>query len=378
MKRIEIQPRPNLKERLEKDGFYFHSDYYSETSAYVFKLTEVIRIEKATASLFQLCMEAIDWVIKKNRFDDFLIPKKYWDLIKASWKEDYCSFYGRMDLAVNHDSTEIFLLEFNADTPTSLLEASVVQWKWLEDFNPIFDQFNSIHEKLLSHFKYCRSYLLGNKKLWFTGIAESIEDYTTILYLQDIASQAGISTDFINIPLIGVDRHGDFYGMGSKKFIEPIHNIFKLYPYEWMFKEPFGDYLSERTLWIEPFYKAILSNKYLLVLLYNLFPNHPNLLPAFSNETHSLNQYVQKPIFGREGNNVRIMDNNHIIQEKNGDYGKEGFVFQQYQELPEFQGFRPVIGSWIIGGKPAGMGIKETSQYIHDDMSQFCPHFIQD
>ncbi len=51
------------------------------------------------------------------------------------------------------------LLEYNADTPTSIFEAAVFQWTWLEqaiERNIIpkrADQFNSIHERLIDAWK---------------------------------------------------------------------------------------------------------------------------------------------------------------------------------------------------------------------------------
>jgi glutathionylspermidine synthase len=314
-------------------------------------------------------------VIKNNLFKEFFIPDKYAALIKASWEEDFCSFYGRMDLAVNKDCSEIKLLEFNADTPTSLLEASVVQWFWLQDYNKHYDQFNSIHEKLIKHIGVCRPYLPGNK-LWFTGITSSHEDFMTLSYIRDLANQAGLETAYTDIKQIGLNAEGRFCGLANGEY-EVMENIFKLYPYEWMFHEEFGDKLDTQTTWIEPYYKALMSNKMLLVMLYKMFPDSPYLLPAYYGSANGMSSYVKKPVYGREGRNVQIVNNGNLVQETTGDYGEEGYVYQQYQPLPSFNGYKPVVGSWLIGGYTAGMGIKETPNFIHDNMSSFCPHFFK-
>ncbi|MBD0287971.1 MAG: glutathionylspermidine synthase family protein, partial [Flavisolibacter sp.] len=128
MKRIDITPRSHWEEKIKEQGFLFYDldQYYEEKAAYQFTGTEINAIEKATAELFDLCLEAVQYVIDKKLWDRLFIPRQYAPLIEKSWKEDHCSFYGRMDLA--YRDGEIKLLEFNADTPTGLLEASVVQW----------------------------------------------------------------------------------------------------------------------------------------------------------------------------------------------------------------------------------------------------------
>ena len=162
MKRIEIAPRHDWENKIKEQGFVYYKGYYNETAAYEFTAAEVDTIEAATTELFDRCLDVVQHVIDKNLWDDFFIPKQYAELIKWSWREDNPSFYGRFDLGLSHDCSKIKLLEFNADTPTSLLEASVIQWYWLQDFDKRKDQFNSIHEKLVAHMKVCKDYLYGN------------------------------------------------------------------------------------------------------------------------------------------------------------------------------------------------------------------------
>lgn len=379
MLRHTISPRKDWEQKIKDQGFLFYKEesYYNETATYEFTATEVDLIESATNEIFEMCMAVVEHVIKNNLWDKFFIPKEYADLITWSWNEDMPSFYGRMDLAYNNG--DIKLLEFNADTPTSLLEVSVIQWYWLQDYNSNLDQFNSIHEKLMAHMKVCAPYLYHPKVLAFACASDNIEDLMTTKYLQDIADQAGIKTDFIYMNEIGVDDKGEFYKTDGTA----IGNIFKLYPYEWMFHEEFGKYLSssrESTLWIEPAYKALWSNKMLLVYLHKLFQNSKYILPATYSPTEVLNRsgmYVQKPVFSREGANVKIVKNGRVTEETGGEYGEEGYVIQDYTELPNFDGNHPLIGSWLIGGVPAGMGIRESSGLITNNTSRFVPHFLR-
>jgi len=127
---------------------------------------------------------------------------------------------------------------------------------------------------------------------------------------------------------------------------------------------------------VEPAWKAILSNKMMLVILHELFPNSPYILPARFNQQLT-GSYVRKPVFSREGANVTIVKNGVVVDETGGEYGEEGFIYQQYNELPDFSGNVPIIGSWLIGGVPAGMGIREGSKLITNNTSRFVPHYFK-
>lgn len=379
MQRHIITPRKDWEEKIKEQGFLFykHESYYTETAAYEFTAAEVDQIEAATADIFEKCIAVAEHVIKNDLWDEFFIPKEYAELIKWSWNEDMPSFYGRMDLAFNNG--DIKFMEFNADTPTSLLEASVIQWYWLQDYDSTLDQFNSIHEKLQAHMQVCAPYLYHPNVLTFACANDYLEDLMTTKYLQDVANQAGLRTDFVYMDEIGVDDKGEFY----KKNGVPLSNIFKLYPYEWMFHEEFGKYLNsskETTMWIEPAYKALWSNKMLLVYLHKLFPDCKYILPAeysAKEVAYRPGAYVQKPIYSREGANVKIVKNIEVLEETSGEYGEEGYVIQDYTALPDFDGNHPVIGSWLVGGVPAGMGIRESDGLITSNTSRFVPHFFK-
>jgi glutathionylspermidine synthase len=130
-----------------------------------------------------------------------------------------------------------------------------------------------------------------------------------------------------------------------------------------------------RTLWVEPLWKMLLSNKTLLAILWENYPGHPNLLPAFADDPGVLTEYVRKPKLGREGANVSIVAPGYET-ETPGVYGEEGYVYQAFDPLPEFDGFRPALGAWIVGDSSAGLGIRETAGLVTDDGAAFVPHRI--
>lgn len=375
MHRINTPKRKNWEQIIDDQGLLYHAEtnYWAEGSAYQFTAQQIDDIEDATQEIWDMCLETVEYVIQKKMYSTFFIPEKYAPLIERSWRENALSLYGRMDLAYNNGN--IKLLEFNADTPTGLLESSVIQWQWLEDLFPEKDQFNSIHEHLQERFKYFRPHLLSNR-IHFSCVRDFTEDYMTVKYLQDVAAQMGYDTDFLYIDEIGFDE-------ANLRFVNDMHHslrtVFKLYPYEWMFNEEFGEYLIntfESCQWIEPVWKAILSNKMILKVLYKLFPTSPYILPCEYGKPITAN-YVRKPVFSREGANVQIVNNGKIIEETSGDYGEEGYIYQQYTPLPNFGGNYPIIGSWIVGNEPCGMGIRESSGLITNNTSRFVPHFFE-
>ncbi len=377
MQRISIKPRNNWQKAVENLGFGFHTTnipYWNESAYYEFTEAEILKIEKVTNDLWEMCLQAVQHVIDNNLYSKFAIPDKFIPLIEKSWNDDWASIYGRFDLGMD-ELGNIKLLEFNADTPTSLFEAAVVQWFWLQDFDKAKDQFNSIHEKLIAYWAYLKQYLYSDK-LYFTCNKESLEDLTTVEYMRDCAIQGKMETDLIYIDDIGWDSESNkFVDMDEK----PIRQLFKLYPYEWLINEEFGDNIlteTEHMFWIEPPWRMILSNKAILAVMYELFPDHPNILPCYYEKPFSMKNYVRKPILSREGSNIQVVKNGTVIEETVGEYGEEGFVYQELFEIPKFAGKTPVLGSWVVGQEAAGMGIRESDGTITGNTSCFVPHYF--
>lgn len=374
MRRVRTEPRPDFEKKLETLGFGYHSldgIYWDESAYYEFSLGEINQIESATAELWQMCLEAVDHIIAHKLWHRFHIPEHFRDYVMTSWEEDHPSIYGRFDFAFN--GSDLKLIEFNADTPTSLFEAAVIQWHWLRDQFPEKDQFNSIHEKLIDYWRHLKTYM-NPHHVYFASLT-NIEDVTNVEYMRDCASQAGFTTEFVAVQDIG-------WAEDIREFVAPdrhiMEYIFKLYPYEWILGDGFGEKLVAngfRCQWIEPAWKILLSSKALLPVLWELYPHHPLLLESFFDVKH-LRDYAKKPIYSREGANVTLYRNHVPVAQNTGAYGKEGFIYQQLYEIPSFDRCYPIIGSWVVGQEPAGIGIRESSTLITDNHSRFLPHLI--
>jgi glutathionylspermidine synthase len=215
------------------------------------------------------------------------------------------------------------------------------------------------------------------QKIYFAGMLDNPEDAGTLAYMVDTANQAGATTQLIRMERIGRDRKGLFVDEANA----PIEIAFKLYPWEWMFAEQFGASLpGASTRWVEPPWKAILSNKGILPLLSAMFPRHPNLLPAFfeddPNRADLGNSYVRKPLHSREGANIEIVVDGNVVDADVGPYGAEPKVLQTLAPLPMFDGNYTVLGSWFAAGGPAGLSVREDAGPITRNTSRFLPHVI--
>ncbi|TDR85487.1 glutathionylspermidine synthase family protein [Enterovirga rhinocerotis] len=387
MNRLSPRRRGDWQAAVERLGFAFHTIegdlYWDESVAYSFTLKEIEQdIEAPTGEIEALCLSFVDRALRDDAILTRLaIPPAHWDLLRQSWQRGDRNLYGRLDLA--YDGTgPAKLLEYNADTPTALFEAAVVQWDWLEQameqrlISPGCDQFNSIHERLIEAFRQLWPTL--PPRLHFAADLESAEDRGTVEYLRDCADQAGHETRLLSIEEIGLSTDGRFADGES----EVISHLFKLYPWEWLFREAYGSALAGSDCrFVEPPWKAVLLNKGLLAYLWEMEPGHPNLLPTFFETDPAASalgrSHVRKPLYSREGANVSLVVDGEVRDSGGGPYGAEGFVLQDVARMPSFGGRYPVLGSWLVASQPCGLGIREDETPITKDSSRFVPHIIE-
>ncbi len=201
MRRIASTPRADIVQVADELGFPLlecdGKPYWDETAYYSFSLRQIEDdLEDPTAELHALILETVAHVVSDEATLRRLgFPAHSWNWIADSWRRRDLSLYGRMDL-VYDGQTPAKLLEYNADTPTALYEASVFQWRWMNDLKASgaleasADQFNSIHEKLLDWFGAC-----GDRRdLHLAGYLDNMEDGLCIDYIAYCAGEAGLQT----------------------------------------------------------------------------------------------------------------------------------------------------------------------------------------
>lgn len=383
MKKVACDERLGWRSYAESVGFNFHTfdgePYWDETAYYQFNLRQIEQdLEDPTEELHQMALDMVDDVIRDEAKLKLLgIPERFWDFVATSWRTKAPSLYGRLDL-VYDGTSPAKLLELNYDTPTSLFETGFFQWVWLEDqlmrgkVPQEADQFNSLQDQLEAAFA---TLPLANP-LYFASVANSIEDKGTVMYLMDIAKQAGVDSRFIEL-----EQLGEASGQLVDEDGYAIAGLFKLYPWEFMLQEDFSSViLTSQTQWLEPGWKMLLSNKGILPLLWQKHQGHPNLLEShFEQPGQSFGAgWVRKPLFSREGANVELITLSGEKISEPGPYADSPFIRQKFQALPKFGDSYTMIGSWVVGNSAAGIGIREDSSLITKDSSRFLPHIILD
>jgi glutathionylspermidine synthase len=107
---------------------------------------------------------------------------------------------------------------------------------------------------------------------------------------------------------------------------------------------------------------------------------HPNLLPAYFEDDPRVAElgasYVRKPLFSREGANVELVDAGRRAAVLDLGYGSEGYVRQALHPLPRLDGNYPVLGVWMVGDEPAGLGVREDRSRVTKNLSRYVPHAI--
>lgn len=383
---------PLTKEYLESIGFSWHTDKdgsnYLEDEIICISVNEANAFYEASNELYDMFVAAAQKVIDENRFDELDIPFNLIDSIKMSWENDvHWHLYSRFDFAGGLDEKPIKLLEFNADTPTTLFETAILQWALLRqnDMNES-SQFNSLYESLMDNFK--RLITLDDSvdsfdeyyegwKILFSSIAANSEDELTTRLLEHIAKEAGFNTNFSFIDEIEFSPEGIFKEGLNYEY------LFKLIPWENIAIEE-GELAmlltqiikNQKAIILNPAYTLLFQSKGILKILWELYPNHPLLLET-SDKPLKGKKCVKKPMFGREGANVSILDENgDVIQENGGEYSNNKFIYQEFTELNS-KGENYYQAGVFFAYEACGLGFRKGS-LIMDNFAKFVAHYIKE
>ncbi|DAB41338.1 MAG TPA: glutathionylspermidine synthase [Sulfurovum sp. UBA12169] len=385
--------KPLQKDYLESLGFVWHTDgdetsYLADTLV-VLSEAEAEAYYEAGNTLYEMFIQASQYVIDHNLFHEIGIPFNLVELIKTSWENEiHWHLYGRFDLAGGIDGKPIKLLEFNADTPTALFETAIIQWAILKQNNlEEKSQFNGLYEALLDNFK--RLVTLEESvdafkeryegwKFLFTSIRGNAEEENTVRLLQHIATDAGYRTEFAYIDEIEFSSEEGIFYNG-----ETYELWFKLIPWEDIALEEsdlamlLTDIIkNQKAIIFNPAYTLLFQSKGLLKVLWDLYPEHPLLLETSFSPLKDQKQ-VKKPVFGREGGSITILDENgKNIAANQGEYGNHKMVYQSYVQLPKDTMDQNYQAGLFYAYEACGLGFRK-GEKILNNMSKFVGHIIQ-
>lgn len=412
MRRERVDPRPDWLERVEAQGLTYAVDrpeqegpagasgaafraYWHEEHAYVLTEAEAEHLEAVTEELHRMSVEAARHLLRRPRLLASLgLPEPLLAELVPLLDESLAAaatsptLYGRFDLVWDGEGP-VSMLEYNADTPAGLVEAAVCQWHWLEDVAPDRDQWNLLHERLVRTWRRIGSGtgaggvpggfgagVPDGKVHLAVGQEEPTEDWATVGYLAETAAEAGLDPVVLTMESVG-------WHPGRGCFVDAdlaeIRTCFKMYPWEWLVTDPFGRHVVERratTTWVEPLWKMLLSSKTILVALWETYPGHENLLRAEVDGPHGMREYVAKPVFGWEGAGIDVVADDVATSRPAGHTTGQPRIFQEYLPAPRFGGAAPVLGSWVVGGRAAGLGIRESDGPVTDTGARFVPHLL--
>lgn len=370
MERLLIKPRSDWEAQVESTGFKFyrpeHQICWDESVCYAFKAHEIAALEAATNEVERMCVAVIDNVVQYQRYGELNIPERAWELIEQSWLRGDANIFGRLDFSYDGIQPPK-LLEHNADVPLTMSEASIVQNQWLQQVWPGKGQFNNIHQSLVAAWRGFSSpiHLVSFEDPYLK------ETDLNIAYFAETIKEAGRIAKVVKLDKVLWD--GQYFRDPDNTIIK---TVVKLYAWEYLINDVYGNYAHQKTMQIiEPIWKMILSNKALLVLLWELFPDHPNLLPAYFDCKRINGDYAKKPLFGRLGENITLHSNNGSIS-SSGNYAEGPYIYQKLHPLKNRDGNYATIGSWLIEGRSVGIGIREDITPITNKDSRQVPYFI--
>ncbi|WP_096014135.1 glutathionylspermidine synthase family protein [Campylobacter lanienae] len=391
MKLKKINPLDNGY--LESIGFGWHTDL--DGSRYIadelVSITddEAEKFYEAANELYDMYVAAAKHVIDNDLFHELGIPFNLVDIIKASWENDvHWHIYGRFDLAGGIDGKPIKLIEFNADTPTSLFETAIIQWAMLK-FNNINEakQFNNLYEALVENFKRLITleedtskfdeYYEGWKIL-FSSIAGNNEDENTTRLLEAAARDAGFECGFAFVDEVGFDDdEGIFWNEKNWEY------WFKLIPWEMIAIDESDLALiikniinNQKAIILNPAYTLLFQSKGIMKILWDLYPNHPLLLQS-SFEPLKGKKQVKKPFLAREGANVSIINSDGSIEAQNsGEYDNGKFLYQEFAEFAKDSNGDSYQAGVFFAFEGCALGFRKGKDII-DNYSKFVGHIIE-
>jgi glutathionylspermidine synthase len=373
-------------------------DYFISGEAEDYLTSEMVVVSDAeretyyeTANrLYDRFVNAGEYVLRNNLLDTLGIPANLHELIRLSWEDDrHLHLFGRFDFAGGVDGLPIKLLEFNADTPTSLPETAIIQWAQLKANNiPEEQQFNFVYDALIAQFEELRKRNPDREAaILFSTMSGAQEDDDNIQLLREAAKEAGFETGFAHIQNVTFSEVNGVFANQDNGQMAQWPFWFKLVPWEYIaWDEPqlcrmlTNMVKNDQCIILNPAYTMLFQSKGILKYLWDLFPDDPALLESTFKEPIGRSDfpYVQKVFFGREGSNVALFDDIGLpVEVRNGEYEHQPSVYQALAELARDEAGYYYQSGVFVAGEACGMGFRRAKSRIIDNAAQFVGHCVE-
>jgi glutathionylspermidine synthase len=373
MRRISVAPRADWKPLVEQQGLLWHSEdgheTWNEHAAYLLSPAEVQELCQATRELVDIYHRAAEHVVANSLWSLIGLQIHEAELLASSWRRGEWSLHGRFDFLFDAHGCPR-LLEYNAETALSLVETAVIQKRWLAEVMPKHEQFNNLEESLVQAWRTS-----GFKRVHCAWRPRHAEVEGTARYMTQLMRSVGIESTMMAMHRMG-------WNSRDRKFVDqdgaPITHCFKLYPWEWMLREPFATRVEDSGCsFIEPPWRLLLGSKGILCVISERFGDHPSVVSCRTSPDVLGSHFVSKPLFGHEGHNVAVHHNGAVVESLSGEYGDEPKVFQDLVESVRCDGFLPQFGVWVVRDQPAAICVRETLGSIISAKSAVVPHALE-
>ncbi|KAA9331316.1 glutathionylspermidine synthase family protein [Hymenobacter busanensis] len=369
-------------------------DWAVEDACAAYLAREAVQLTEAQAeellnaadTLYDMLVQAIPDPIPDDLLRLLAIPENLWAAVRHSWNDDrHWHLYGRFDLAPTAEGPK--LIEFNADTATSLPETAVVQWASLVAAGHTDEerQANGLFEGLEAQLHEWRGLNPDlDPSLLLVHLPDSAEDETNCAVVAEAARAAGFasvhvcSVDAMQVSVAG-DERGVWAQTGPDEW-QRFGFLFKLVPWEILAEEEpelTADLtqllLSRDVIVANPAYTLLFQSKGLLAWLWQVFPHHPLLLEAAMEDLPG--HYVRKPLFGREGQNVSEVQDGRVTHAEAGDFDHQPHVRQRWAELPTDVQGRKYQAGVFWAGEACAISFRRAAGVI-TNLSEFVPHIL--
>ena len=372
---LRFPERPDWRERFDELGFIYHSfdgGYWNDQAALRLSGREFEALGKACEEIHAMGLDIVERACRQGDFSAWGLDELASSLVEASWARKDPSLYGRFDLTFDAQGVPK-IYEYNADTPTSILEAGWAQ----SNFAAARGAQSACMLESMMPLAFGQLVNAGVQKLAITGISTSAEDTANLIPMVEWARQAGLDARLFPIESLAFDESAKLHGFDGEHF----DWIFKLYPWEWLIPENRAAAAMTQTRFCEPAWKLLLSSKAFLAEAWRQHPGHPNLLAAYleGQEGAGLERgFAKKPFFSREGANVSIVGPEGFLQQEDGVYGAQPKIVQAFCPMPEPEpGMRFTIGGWISAGRFAGCCSRYTDDHIVTNVSSTCACLVE-